>query len=232
MMTDDFLRPVRRGLTGVALMCFFLAAGAASGWSAENNARLTYTRVLKGSVPEYLSISVDSQGKASYEGRKLDEPPAPHPFQLSMATTQQLFSLAEALNNFQGIDLESHKRVANLGLKTLVYERDGRRNQVEFNYTQQHEAQLLAGLFERIASVEQHILTLEHAMKYDHLSLPRELLQIQIDLDKRALADPELLVPSLEKIAKNPRFLHLAQARAQTILQRLQNTNLGIARRP
>jgi hypothetical protein len=32
-------------------------------------------------------------------------------------------------------------------------------------------------------------------------------------------------VPSLEKIAKNPRFLHLAQARAQTILQRLQNTN-------
>jgi hypothetical protein len=64
------------------------------------------------------------------------------------------------------------------------------------------------------------------------LSLPRELLQIQIDLDKRALADPELLVPSLEKIANNPRFLHLAQVRAQTILQRLQNTNLGIARRP
>ncbi len=219
------MRLVRRGLIGAALICFCLVVVPAAGWSAESNARLSYTRVLKGSSPEYLSISVDSQGKASYEGRRLDEPPSPYPFQLSAATTQQLFSLAEALNNFQGIDLESHKRVANLGLKTLVYEQGGVRNQAEFNYTQRHEAQLLAGLFEKIASVEQHILTLEHAMKYDRLSLPRELLQIQIDLDKRALADPELLVPSLEKIANDPRFLHLAQARAQTILQRLQNTN-------
>jgi hypothetical protein len=225
MTSEHSLRLVRRGLTGAALVWFYLAAVAASSWSAESNARLSYTRVLKGSIPEYLSISVDSQGKASYEGRGLEESPAPHPFQLSAATTQQLFSLAEALNNFQGIDLESHKRVANLGLKTLVYEQGGVRNQAEFNYTQRHQAQLLAGLFERIASVEQHILTLERAMKYDRLSLPRELLQIQIDLDKRALADPELLVPSLEKIANNPRFLHLAQARAQTILQRLQNTD-------
>ena len=225
MTIQHSLPSVRHRFTAAALICFYLAVVPAAGWSAESNARLSYTRVLKGSTPEYLSVSVDSQGKASYEGRRLEEPPSPQPFQLSAATTQQLFSLAEALNNFQGIDLESHKRVANLGLKTLVYEQGGVRNQAEFNYTQRREAQLLASLFEKIASVEQHILTLEHAMRYDRLSLPNELLQIQIDLDKRALADPELLVPSLEKIANNPRFLHLAQARAQTILQRLQNTN-------
>jgi hypothetical protein len=225
MLNDDSLRPMRTGLAAAAMVWIFLAAGAALARPAENSARLTYTRVLKGSEPEYLSISVNSQGEATYEGRKLDEPPAPHPLKLSAATTQRLFSLAEALHYFQGVELESHKRVANLGLKTLIYERDGRKNQVEFNYTQRHDAQVLAGLFEKIASVGQHILILEHAMKYDHLGLPRELLQIQIDLDKRALADPELMVPSLEKIAHNPRFLHLAQARAQTILQRLQNTD-------
>jgi hypothetical protein len=223
MMDNDSLRLSRVGVAAGVVM--LLAAGVVLTRPPENDARLTYTKVLKGSVPEYLSISVDSQGEGSYEGRKLDEPPAPHPLKLSAATTQRLFSLTETMDNFQGVELESHKKVANLGLKTLVYERDGRRNQVEFNYTQRRNAQLLAELFEKIASVEQHILILEQAMKYDHLSLPKELLQIQIDLDKRALADPELLVPSLEKIAKNPRFLHLAQARAQTILQRLQNTN-------
>lgn len=225
MIDDDSLRPRRACLAAAALVWIFLGAGIVSARPPESPARLTYTKVLKGSVPEYLSISVDSQGEASYEGRKLDEPSAPHPIKLSVATTQRLFSLAEGMDNFQGLELESHKKVANLGLKTLAYERDGRRNQVEFNYTQRHDAQLLTDLFEKIASVEQHILTLEHAMRYDHLSLPTELLQIQIDLDKRALADPELMVPSLEKIAKNPRFLHLAQARAQTILERLQNTN-------
>jgi hypothetical protein len=225
MKDDDSSRHPRVPLAAAALVGIFLAVGVAPAWAAENCARLTYTKVLKGSTPEYLSITVDSQGRASYEGRKLDEPPAPQPLQLSAATTQRLFSLAEAMGNFQGLELESHKRVANLGLKTLAYEREGRRNQVEFNYTQRRDAQLLTDLFEKIASVEQHILALEHAIKYDHLSLPTELQQIQIDLNKRALADPELMVPSLEKIANNPRFLHLAQARAQTLLQRLQNAN-------
>jgi len=33
------------------------------------------------------------------------------------------------------------------------------------------------------------------------------------------------MVPTLDQIARNPRFLHLAQVRAQNILERLQNTN-------
>jgi hypothetical protein len=80
-------------------------------------------------------------------------------------------------------------------------------------------------LFEKLASVVQHVEALEYAIKYDHLSLPRELLRIQEDLNHKALADPELMVPALERIARNPRFLHLAQARAQDILQRVHQTN-------
>lgn len=188
-------------------------------------ARLTYSKVLKGSSPEYLSISVDTNGSATYEARKLDEPPSARPLKLSPATTSRLFRLAETLDNFQTLELESHKKVANLGFKTFTYERDGRTNKVEFNYTLRREAQALTDLFEKISGVIQHIMVLEHAIKYDPLALPKELLFIRIDLDKRALADPELMVPALEKIVRNPRFLHLAQSRAREILQRLQNNN-------
>ncbi len=188
-------------------------------------ARLTYTKVLRGSVPEYLAIIVNKDGSGSYEGRKLDEPSDPRPLELGSATTHRLFKLASRLEDFQSIELESHKKVANMGLKTFVYESDGQKNRVEFNYTLRRDAQELAELFEKIASVEQHIMVLEHAIKYDHLSLPRELLLIQIDLDNRALADAELMVPALKEIVRNPRFLHLAQVRAQNILQRLQNCN-------
>ena len=75
---------------------------------------------------------------------------------------------------------------------------------------------------EKVGSVEEHIKTLEYASKYDPLSLPAELLQIQIDLANQALSNPELLAPALEGIVRNPRFLHLAQVRAQDILQRIQ----------
>jgi hypothetical protein len=217
-------------VSALALIVAASAAGvrtssAVPGTQETATAKLTYTRVLKGSAPEYLSISVDSAGVGAYEGRKLDEPSSPRRLKLSPATTRALFGLAGALGDFRNIDLESHKRVANLGAKTLSYEAGGEKYEARFNYSQRREAQQLVDLFEKIAAVEQHIASLEYAAKYDHLSLPHELLQIQIDLDNKALADPQLMVPTLDEIARNPRFLHLAQVRAQNILERLQNSN-------
>jgi len=190
---------------------------------AQSLPKLTYTKVLKGSVPEYMSISVDSSGSGEYQGRKLEGPPSPRPLKLSPPTTKKLFDLAAQLENFRLQGIESHKKVANLGLKTFTYEAAQQKNQAEFNYTLNRDAQELSELFEKIAAVETHLEELQYAIKYDHLGLPRELLQIQMDLDNKALAEAELLVPTLDEIARNRRFLHLAQVRAQDILQRLQN---------
>ncbi len=206
--------------TGPAVFHFLLRAQ-----ETRSLARLTFTKILEGSTPEYVEVTVNADGSGACDARKLSDPPSPRPFKLSPTTTQRLFELTALLNYFHDVDLESHKKVANLGRKALIYEKDAQMNRAEFNYTLRREAQELSNLFERIVSVEQHIRVLEYSIKYDHLSLPRELLQIQVDLDNRALADPELMVPQLEEIARNPRFLHLAQARAQNILQRIQSNN-------
>jgi hypothetical protein len=47
-------------------------------------------------------------------------------------------------------------------------------------------------------------------------------LQVQIELNNKGLADPEMLLPTLEKIAHDSRLLHLAQVRAQQIIERIQ----------
>src|SRR6266571_6098037 len=120
-------------------------------------AKLTYTKTLKGSVPEYLQITVDSNGSGTYDGRKLNDPANPRPLQLSSATSQRIFELTEELDNFRSGDLESHKKVANLGLKTLTFQRGSEVHRVEFNYTQNRVAQELVDWLEKIASVEQHI---------------------------------------------------------------------------
>lgn len=184
--------------------------------------QLTYTKVLKGSLPEYERISVNSNGFGVYDGRKLNGPSAPRRFKLSAPIVRRVFSLASALNNFQSCSLESHKRVANLGRKTFEYEANGQHYKCEFNYSTNHTAQELTDLLESVGAVERHIIALDYAMKYDHLGLPRELTLIQIDLNNKALADPQLMVDALEKIAKDPRFLHLAQVRAGDILHQIQ----------
>jgi hypothetical protein len=219
---------ILNGLATRLLLLFMAAccgalASAAQSQPASSSVSLTYTKVLKDSVPEYLAITVHPDGSGTYEGRKLDETSSPRPLKLSPSTTQKLFGLASELGNFASLDLESHKPVANLGLKTFTFESGGQKNRCEFNYTVNRRAQDLTDLFEGIATVERHIVSLEYGMKYDHLSLANELLQIQIDLENRAMADPQLLVDALEQIVHNPRYLHVAQVRAQDILQRVQD---------
>jgi len=211
-----------------------LAAGVwgAGHWTAPGNAvlaqsstpvpRLTFTKFLAGSLPEYMALRVDANGKATYEGRPLAEAPNPRALEISPATTQRLFSMASSLGYFSSLSLESRHKVANLGLKTFTYEGGNKVSRVEFNYTENHTAQQLTELFEKISSVEQHVAQLDYASKYDPLSLPQQLRQIQIELNEHGLLETGLLVPTLEKIAGNPRFLHLAQSRAQEILKRIQ----------
>jgi hypothetical protein len=182
---------------------------------------LTFKKVLKGSLPEYVELTVDSQGSGTFEGRKLSDKPNPSSIKLSRSTTQRLFELADALGDFKSLQLESRHVVANMGLKTFGYEDKGQQSSVEFNYTEDKTAQELQDMFEGIASVEEHIRALEYSERYDPLGLPKELSYIKSDLENKNLTDPALLAPILRRIASNPRFLHIAQARAQDILDRI-----------
>lgn len=186
---------------------------------------LTYIKVMKGSVPEYTALTVEANGDGTYDGRQLNESPKPRPLKLSPETTQALFQLAAALGDFHSIKLESHKKVASMGLKTFIYRHDGQENKVEFNYTRNKRADELLSVFEGIADVEQHIGILEYSSRYDVLGLPSALTRVEIDLNNKELVDPQLMVPILEKIAGDSQYLHIAQVRAADILQRIQGSN-------
>ncbi len=216
----------RRGalLTFCFLVLGIFAIPAFPAQQTGNTPTLTYTKVMKGSMPEYTSITVDTNGVGTYDGRELDQSPKPRAMKLSAGTTQTLFQMAAALGDFHSIRLESGKNVANLGLKTFIYRHDGQENKVQFNYTRNKRAEDLLNLFEGIADVEQHIGTLEYSSRYDVLGLPSALTQVAVDLDNNALVDPQMLVPILTKIAGNSQYLHIAQVRAKHILRRIQDS--------
>ncbi len=200
-------------------------AFSSPGGNAVAAKRLIYTKILKGSNPAYEKIAVSSSGLGVYDGRALSEPPNPQPFKLNPGITRKLFVLAARLHDFDGMSLESHKRVANLGLKTFEYQNGAQAYRVQFNYSVNRTAQSLTDLFESIGTVERHILALDYAMKYDPLGLPHQLELIQADLENHALADPQLMAATLQEIINDPRYMHLAQARAENILHRMAAKN-------
>ncbi len=195
---------------------------AISAQSAPAIPRVTFTKTLKGSFPEYLALTIDTKGNATYDSHKLDEPAAPRPLQISTDTTAQVFSLTRSLDYFRSLNLDAHHKVANMGLKVLTYQNAGEINTVQFNYTENREAQQLTDILEKISNVEERIAQLEYAMKYDHLQLPQILSQVQDGMNNSYFVEAALMIPTLEKISADPHYLHLAQSRAREIELRIR----------
>ncbi len=183
---------------------------------------VSFTRVLAGSEPEYVYICVDTSGQGIYEGRSLKSKSHPETLLFGKIFTQRLFMLTEGLNYFRGLSFKSQKRFANVGEKTLIFRDSGREHKVVYNYSNNRNLRELESLFEKIVNVQQHLALLQHALKFDRLGLAAHLRKIQVDLQKKAIADPQQLVPTLKQIASNPRLLNLAQNRAQSILEKLR----------
>ena len=181
-----------------------------------------FSKTLKGGSPEYLEVRIGANGQGTYQSRSSQDAVMPVSLQVSAAMTAEIFSLAKSLNYFHSLDLETHHKIANMGLKILTYQNGNEVNKVQFNYTEKRAGQRLTDIFEKISNVEERISDLEHAMKYDRLSVPEILAQIQDALDDGSFVEASLMIPTMEKISTDPHLMHLAQSRAQEILARIR----------
>jgi hypothetical protein len=173
--------------------------------------RLYYSKYFKGSVPEFVGISIERDGKLTYQEAKDDDHPVQ--IQLAAADTDQIFGLAEKLDRFQR-PLESGLKVANMGVKTFRFENGTDRHEIQFNYSQDASAQALLDWFERITETEQHFIDLDRTVHYDKLGVNDVLLQLQVSWDHKRVVAPEQFLPLLDRIAQNESFLHVARERA------------------
>ena len=200
-------------------VCLILLLGNLA--SAEgDSARITYTKEFPGSQPEYVAISVQESGQASYRTAP-DEQPVE--VQLSPESTREIFALARKLNSFQGASLESNRKVAQMGKKTFAFEHGSERHAASFNHTENPDAVALNALFERLARTEWHRDRLEYLLRFDRLGVVKELLLLESDLDQRELVEPALLLPVLEKARSNRSLVNVAQERAAGIVLKIQS---------
>lgn len=194
---------------------------ATSAAPEANAPTITFRKIFKGSSPEYVEIKVTRSGAGTYDIRDLTDRPRPEPFHVSAPLTARIFSLAAALHDFNGIHLNVRRLVANLGEKTFRFEGGGETHQVSFNYTVNSTANELLGIFEGLSLEDQYLDQLRRSERYDPLGLDDVLMRLQSDLESKSIPEPEALVPALQKIVSNPRFLNIARERASQILDSL-----------
>jgi hypothetical protein len=203
----------------VTPLCDVVATHAASG-----PATITYRRVFKGSSPEFIEVKITEPGTATFEIRQLDDDASPETFEVGAPVRQKIFELAAELKNFAVSDLDVQKKLANLGQKTLRYERDGEVHETTFNYTLNSSANQLMQIFEGLARQQGDLVLLLRRVKYDHLGVNDALRQFELDMDNRLLPEPERVLPALDQIAADSRFVEIARTRARALAERIRNS--------
>jgi hypothetical protein len=207
--------------------CLLLATldGAATAWAGANGGVFTYRRVFKGSTPEFIEIKIPETGdRATYEIRQMDEDAGSAPFELTAALRAKIFELVSQLNHFKGLDLDVHRKIANLGEKTFRWDGSGENYEVKFNYTLNSSATQLLQICEGLARQQELIDLLERRIRYDRLGVNDALLQLENDVNKGVLPEPQRTLPLLDQIAGDSRFVEIARQRARALAERVRHT--------
>ncbi len=200
------------------------AAHRASGLGpGPGAAKVTFRRIFQGSSPEFIEVTVQSDSNAAtYEIRQLDEDPGAQPFEVGEALRSKIFALTQQLNEFQGQDLDVHRKIANLGEKTFRWQQGNVSHETKFNYTLNSAATQLMQIFEGLARQQEHYALLERRIRYDRLGINDALLQFESDLNRGLIPEPQRLVPLLEQISSDQKFVEIARQRARALAERLR----------
>lgn len=214
----------KRNLPFPVLTLFLLVVGVAYA-NAAAAPTITFRKVFKSSYPEYVEITVSQSGTGTCDIRQLDEASSPQPIQLGQTLVQQIFSLAAKLHNFQGVDLEVHKRLASLGEKTFRYQNGAEDHQVTFNYTLDPTGAALTSLFENISQQETDLSDLARTMQYDRLGVNDVVVTIESHYDDHLLPEPSQFIAPLEKLAADSQYVDVARQRARRLADRIRSEN-------
>jgi hypothetical protein len=190
---------------------------------------LFYSKYFKGSVPEYVAITVEHDGQVTYQEAKEDDNPIR--IQLDHAAAREMFDLSEKLDRFQH-PIESGLKIANLGLKTFRFKDGAEQHEIQFNYSEDVSAQALLDRFERITETEQHFVNLDRTAHFEKLGVNDVLLQMQVTWERNRLIAPGQFLPLLDRIAKNESYLHISRERAAAIADAIRKPPPGEQEKP
>ena len=110
---------------------------------------------------------------------------------------------------------ESKRRVANLGKKYLTLEMPTEKREAEFNYSDLKEVNALSTFFDALINQITIMQDIQTAARYERLSVPERLDQLENEIKIGRIADPLSLVPGLDKIILDEGILEYARQHAQ-----------------
>ncbi len=172
---------------------------------------------------EMQCVELDAEAKGGVKFKRRDAETVNMPIQLSASAAARFLALLSATGYLDRPEtFESGRKVANLGAKRVMIELPAGRREATFNYSMRKDVTDLSNFFENLISQETISFDMTNAMQFDRLSIPKRLEQLETELKANRIADPERLIPLLERIETDQRLMNFARSQAGKIKKQLQ----------
>jgi hypothetical protein len=186
---------------------------------------VTFSLNFPGSEPERYSISVHSDGRATYEcsakvsAESEDREEYQTNFVFSGPTSAKIFDLTARVGYFQGKLDNGNKKLAFTGAKILAYKDGQKEFSAEYNVSAMPAVQELTTLFQSVAATLDFGRRLIFMHQYQKLALDDELKSMEEEARRGQLAELQAVRPILQQIYEDSSVINIDRARAARLIQ-------------
>jgi len=172
---------------------------------------------------EVQCIQLDAAAKGDIKFKRRQADTVELPLELSPSGREKFLSLLSATNYLENPEtFESGKKIADLGKKRLTVEIPSGKREGTFNYSLRKDITDLSTFFENLINQETLSFDIVTAMQFERLSVPKRLEQLENEFKANRIADPERLIPVLEKIENDQQIVNYARTQAGRLKKQIQ----------
>jgi hypothetical protein len=171
-----------------------------------------------GQVTPHFTLQIAEDGSGSYSVPKVTGAPSVMAFHLHAADVAGWFATARQLHFFQG-KLDSSRKVAFTGTKTVTYSGADGHGTATIHYTENQRLQRLLSELEQLVETLQMGQTLQSDMRFRRLALDADIESFERSLKEQSASHPEVIAPILQQLADNPEVLERVSRQARAILK-------------
>jgi hypothetical protein len=172
---------------------------------------------------EVQCIQLDAAAKGDIKFKRRQADTVELPLELSPSAREKFLSLLAATNYLENPEtFESGKKIADLGKKRLTVEVPSGKREGTFNYSLRKDITDLSTFFENLINQETLSFDIVTAMQFERLSVPKRLEQLENEFKANRIADPERLIPVLEKIENDQQIVNYARTQAGRLKKQIQ----------
>jgi hypothetical protein len=172
----------------------------------------------------FIRIEHDDKGRGriSFE-RRSDTEQITEPFELSAAALARMRAHWEALSFLDSqATYQGERTYPSMGQTKLTMRRGGRERTAEFNYSQDKDAQGLAGEYRKASEQAIVVFELQIARESQPLETPKLINRLDSLIERDYLSDRHQLIPLIRELTEDERVPLVGRNHAARILKKLE----------